>query len=88
MNMEDGDVKKVNEQWFMYLEFFGECDKCDGEFNQNSWINIQKAVDNINSKPQVSEKSDNNRKPQSVSDVCPLCNGKGYRKGGIKVKYS
>ena len=66
--MKDGDVKKVNGEWFMYLEYFDSCDSCDAEFNKNIWINIQKAVDKINSKP-----SDNN----DLKKVCLQCGGTG-----------
>ena len=42
-----GDVKQVNGEWFMFMEYFDVCDACETEDTKYVWINIQKAIDNI-----------------------------------------
>ena len=44
---QDGDIKNINNAWFMYLEDFDACEKCGNEISSNRWINIDKAVKNI-----------------------------------------
>lgn len=68
---QDQDIKKINGEWFVYFDVEDECTECGTNINHSGFYNIQKALDKINSKPQVSpsEKSDNN----DFKKVCPYC---------------
>lgn len=42
--IEDGTLKKIADEWFMFLEDFDVCENCETEFERNRWINVDKAI--------------------------------------------
>ena len=45
--MEEGTVKKVNNEWFMLTHFMCECEECDNIISQPVWVNVESAIKNI-----------------------------------------
>ncbi len=54
--MEEGDVKLIGGEWFMFMEYFSQCPHCEEEITESLWTNIDKAVKNISSQSSNKEK--------------------------------
>ena len=44
---KDYDVKKINGEWFMYIQNIQSCEECSEDIDFSGWNNIQKGVDKI-----------------------------------------